>query len=175
MTTGNTDPKSTPVASDSLRRSVLVAGLLGGLLGAVFSFVLARALPGSVKPPPSPPPSEARQFADHVLGKLKAGQNDEFMAFLRPAFERMTDEQFAQFRQGVFDGRAGAAKSFGPGGEFEVCREAVLSPTLVRITYLEKYTRGCLLWSFVVYNAPDGWRVAAFSVHGPETGFTELQ
>ncbi len=158
-----------------MTKPVLLAGVLGGVLGALLSFALGRALPAPIKAPPPAPPSEARQFADEVIGKLKDGKNDEFMQYLRPAFAQMTDEQFAEFRKGVFDLRAGAAQAYGAGSEFEFCRESASSPTLVRVTYLEKFPRGCIVWIMGVYHAPDGWRVASYNFQTSESGFPALQ
>jgi hypothetical protein len=167
-------PKADPPLQNPMTKPVWLAALVGGLLGGLFSFALARTFPYTPKPVQSPP-SEARQFADEVIGKLKDGKNDEFMAIMRPAFAQLNDEQFANFRKGVFDTRTGAAKIYGPGGAFEFCRETPLSPTLVRVTYLEKYAHGCIVWSMVVYNSPDGWRVTAFSFQTSESGFPLLQ
>jgi hypothetical protein len=174
MTTEPTEAKPAP-RRNPLTMPVLTAGLLGGLLGGLFGFALSRTFPAVPNPAPPAPPSEARQFAGHVIGKLKEGKNDEFMALLRPAFAQMTNEQFELFRKGVFDKRTDAARIYGPGGEFEFCRESTLSPTLVRVTYLEKYASGCVLWLLVVYHSPDGWRVASCSVQTSESGFPELQ
>ena len=97
------------------------------------------------------------------------------MAFLRPAFAQMTPEQFELFRKNVFDDRANAAKAYGPGGEFEFCRESALSPTLVRLTYLEKYQRGCVVWLLVVYDSPSGWQMVSCTVQTSASGFPELR
>jgi hypothetical protein len=162
-------PAPPPAAppSPTFSKPVLVAGLLGGLLGAVFSFALGRVLPAPVKPPPPAPPSEARQFTEHVLGKWKDGKNDEFMSLVRPAFAEASDEQFAEVRKGMYEAREHDVKLFGGSGEFEFCRESILSPTLVRLTYLEKYPRGCVVWSLTVYNAPSGWLVASCELRRP--------
>lgn len=165
MTTEPTDPK--PATGATFSKPVLVAGLLGGLLGAVFSFALARALPAPVKPPPPAPPSEARQYVEQVLGLLKAGKHDDFMAQLRPAFAESTDEQFAEVRKQMYEARERDAKMFGGAGEFEYCRESVLSPTLVRVIFLEKYPRGCMVWSMIVYQAPDRWLFVSCDVRAP--------
>jgi hypothetical protein len=161
-------PEPPPAAS----RPVLLAAVLGGLAGAAFSFVLARTFPAVPVTPPLPPPTEARQFAGRVIGALKDGKNDEFMGLLRPAFARMSDKEFAEFCQTVFLGRANAPNTYGPGGEFEFFNETAMSPTLVRVSYLEKYARGCMVWKLVVYDAPDGWQMTAFSY---ESGFPILR
>jgi hypothetical protein len=171
-------PEPKPAAPAAPKTNpVWLAALAGGLLGGIFSLGLARAFPAQPKTPPpgEVQPSEARQFADEVIGKLKAGQNDEFIRYIRPAFSKMTDEQFAQVRQRIFEERTVATTAYGPSIAFEFCRETALSPTLVRLAYLEKYARGCLLWVMVVYNSPDGWRVVAFSLQTSESGFNALQ
>lgn len=160
-----TSPKTNPV---------WMAAIVGGLLGGVFTFALLRSFPSHHKEPP-PPPTEARQFADDVIAKLHDGKNDEFIRYIRPAFAKLTDEQFAQFRKNLFDMRAEDAKIYGQPGDFEFCRETRLSPTLARVTYLEKFAHGCVLWSLVVYNSPDGWQLVALSFQKSESGFSSLQ
>ncbi len=158
----------------SLNKSILVAGLLGGVLGALASYALARSFPHTPKLPP-PPPSEARQFADHVIGKLKDGKNEEFTALLRPAFAQMSNEDYAAFCTKLFEQRANSPRYLGAGGEFEFVNETAPSATLVRVTYVEKYARGCVLWILVVYNSPDGWQMSAFSVQSADSGFPALR
>jgi hypothetical protein len=172
----STAPKPAPPRANP----VWLAAVLGGLLGGVCAFGLARALPPTPKPPPDPPPSEARQFAEHVLGKLRDGKNDEFVTLIRPAFVEMAPADFAALVQNTFKVRADAARpetegGFGPGGEFEFCRETVLGPTLVRVAFLEKHARGCVLWVLVVYNSPGGWQVAGFRFETPISGFPALR
>lgn len=173
MTTAGEQPPGPPPASG--RQPVLLAALLGGLIGGVFSFALARTFPPPVKPAPPAPQSEARQFAEDLFRKLKAGHNDEFVALIRPGFGDLNDEQFTKFREGVFEMRTKVAKAYGPPIEFEFARETPLSPSLVRVTFVEKYPRGCVLWWVVVYNTPAGWQVSAFSYQTSESGFTALQ
>lgn len=160
----------------AVNKQVILAAILGGILGAVFSFVLARTFPTPVKPTPTPPPSEARQFANELLQLLKNGDKTVFMKRIRSAFSGLTDEQFAEFCQkSVFENRDQFAKVNGPSIEFEFARESVLSPSLVRVAYTEKYAHKCMLWVMVLYNAPDGWQVSAFSFDSESTGFRALQ
>jgi hypothetical protein len=175
MSEGN-DPKPAPAAPHSPNRPVLLAALLGGLLGGVASFALARTFPAPAKPPPTPPPSEARMFADDVMALLKTGKYDQFKQRVRLAFALMPEADFENFyREGVIGTRQKAAEAYGPAGEFEFARETVMSPSLVRITYIERYERGCVLWSVVVYNSPGGWQVSAFRFETSGTGFPTLQ
>ncbi|MFM8274700.1 MAG: hypothetical protein ACKODX_20550 [Gemmata sp.] len=150
------------------------AALLGGLAGGLFAFGLARAFPPTPKPVPVPPPSEAKRFADQVIGRLKEGRTDDFLAYVRPAFAQVGDEQFARFRQGVIDTRTNAVRAYGPSRDFEFCRETPIGPSLVRVAYLEKHPGGCVLWALVVYDAPDGWQVSALSYQASESGFSLL-
>ncbi|MBM3978732.1 MAG: hypothetical protein FJ304_00330 [Planctomycetes bacterium] len=165
-----------PTVSPSHQKYILWAGIAGGLIGALVSFALARTFPPKPAVAPPAPPSEARQFADHVIGKLRAGDRAEFTRLIRPAFAGMTNEQFAEFCQkSVFDNRDQFAKSNGGAVEIEFARETVLSPSLVRLAYADKYARGCLIWVLVVYNTPEGWQVLAFSFDSETTGFRALQ
>jgi hypothetical protein len=169
-------PPPTEARATLLSKPVLVAGVLGGVLGAVCSFALARALPAPVKVPPPAPPSEARQFADHVIGLLKAGDNKKFLEYLRPAYPRkLNDEQFAEHvGKNVFQARVDAVELYGASIDFEFCRELVLSPSLVRLLYLERFAHGCTVWHLIVYHSPDGWMVYSCTMRAAESGFTTL-
>jgi hypothetical protein len=165
-------PSQPPLQSGN--RAIFLAAILGGLCGAVFSLVLARALPVAVpvKPPVPAPPSEAREFAEEIFRKLKSGKNDDFKRLVRPAFGRLSDEEFETFcKDEVFGQRDAFAKSHGGSGELEFARETVLSPSLVRVSFLEKFARSCILWAVVLYNGPDGWQVSAFTFDTATTGF----
>lgn len=150
-----------------MTKPVLLAGLLGGLLGAVCSFALARALPAPVKPAPPPPPSEARQFAEEVFATLKAGKQDDFAALLRSAFADATDDEYAVVRKQMSEARAKNAERLGGASEFEYCRESILSPALTRVIFIEKYPRGVMVWSVIVYRAPERWLVVSCDVREP--------
>jgi hypothetical protein len=170
-----TRPEPKPEPPGAPNRPVWLAGLLGGLLGAALSFGLARSFPPVLKPSPPPPPSEARQFAAEVLRKLKNGENQEFTRTIRPAFAQLSDKDFDDFCQLVFNNRKTAVEAYGAPGEIEFARETVLAPSLVRVSFVEKFPRGCLMWVLVVYNSPDGWQAAAFSLDSSKTGFSALQ
>jgi hypothetical protein len=174
--TPETPPAPSAPLAPSQQKQLLWAGIAGGLIGALVSFALARTFPPKPAAPPPAPPSEARQFGDHVIGKLKTGDRAEFTRLIRPAFAGMTNEQFAEFCQrSVFDNRDQFGKANGGAVEFEFARETVLSPSLVRLAYADKYARGCLVWVLVVYNTPDGWQVLAFSFDSEATGYRALQ
>lgn len=161
-------PEPKPAArGNPLTMPLLAAGVLGGLLGGLFGFALARTFPAVPKPPPPPPKSEAREFAEQVFELLKAGKHDDFVSALRPAFAEASDEQFAEVRKRMFEARENDIKMYGTGGEFEFCRESVLSPTLVRVIFIEKFARGCKVWSMIVYHASDGWKVVSCDVRAP--------
>ena len=146
-----------------MTKPVLLAGLLGGVLGAVFAFALARTFPATPKAPPPPPPSDARRDADELIAFLKAGKNEEFFAGVRAAFSGRNDEELNQARQHLLKLRDQPAAVYGPSIDFEFVRETSIGPNLVRFAYLEKFPRGCVVWTLVFYNAPDGWQVLAFT------------
>lgn|GEM_PF-6511315 len=145
-----------------MSKPVLLAALLGGILGAVFNFALTRSFPPTPKPPPQPTVSEARQYADSIVHLLKAGKYDEFFAAIRPAFPKLNEDEFKKMRESALKDRAEVVKEYGTAGEFEFSRETTLTPSLVRISYVEKYERGCVVYYIAVYNSPEGWRVLAF-------------
>ncbi len=146
-----------------MTKPVLLAGLLGGVLGAVFAFALARTFPATPKLSPPPPPTEARLRADDLVAQLKAGKNEEFFAGVRAAFSGRNDEELNQARQHLLKLRDQPAAVYGPSIDFEFVRETSIGPNLVRFAYLEKFPHGCVVWTLVYYNAPDGWQVLAFT------------
>jgi hypothetical protein len=148
---------------NGVSRTVWWAGFFGGVMGAVLSFVLARVLPAPAANGSPPPPSGARVFADEVVQLLKTGKYDEFFGLLRPGFGDLPDDDFKKLREGVLATRQQFITNYGEAGELEFCRETSISPALVRLTYLEKYQRGCVAWVIVVYDSPTGWQVLAFN------------
>jgi hypothetical protein len=168
-------PAPAAAPSPTFSKPVVVAGLLGGLLGAVLSFALGRVLPAPVKPPPPAAPSEARGYAEFGLSKLKEGKHDEFMEFLRPAYLQAPPEEFARVRAGLIKAHEENVVAYGPGGDFEFCDETQLSPTAVRVSFLEKYQRGCVTWTFVVYKGQAGWLVVSCRVYPSASGFPTVK
>jgi hypothetical protein len=147
-----------------MTNSILIAGLLGGLLGGVVSFALNR----TIKPaPPQPatgtngPASGAREAADAYVAKLKAAKFEEFIADARQGATFTTEEGFAAFKTKLINSRTVYTNLFGSSsGEFELLRETALSPSLIRLVYLEKFERGCVWWMFVLYHGRDSWKLA---------------
>lgn len=160
-----------------MTRQVFLAGLLGGLIGAGFGFVLSRAFPPTTKPAPAAaqPASEAREFASDLVALLKAGQYDRFFGALRPAFPDFTDEQFQTMRQDVLTTRQEFAKKYGGGGEFEYGRESAISPALVRVTFVEQFERSAVVYNFMMYNSPAGWRTHGFTYQSADSAFASIR
>ena len=135
-----------PDSPARLTGPVVVAGLLGGLLGGVASFAASRM----IAPPPvtksdstteAPIASEARQITDAFMAAVRDGAD--------PVGGGGQERRLARLGQGVRElprpihARPGAyAKQYGePSRQFELVREVTLSPSLVRLIYLEKYPR----------------------------------
>ena len=148
-----------------MTRPILIAGLLGGLLGGVVSFTASRLIsPAPAKqettPPPPPQPTEAREVADAFVAKLKAGKIDEFIQDVRLGITFMGDDEYAKFRTDLTESRRVVPQILGrASGEFELVKETPLTPSLVRVVYLEKFERGGVAWYFTLYHGKDGWRV----------------
>lgn len=151
-----------------MTRSILLAGLLGGLLGGAASFAAGRWLK-----PPEPPKSEsatgsggpaspeARQVAEAFVAKLRAGKFDEFALDAKVASAAVTDQTFAAFKARLDQERLVYGKLYGRStGEFELLRETVLSPHLVRFAYLEKFENGGVIWFFILYRGSETWRLS---------------
>jgi hypothetical protein len=150
-----------------MTRPIVIAGLLGGLLGGVVSFAASRwVVPAQPKAETAPAvrhevPPEARAIADAYVAELRAGKFEEFAAHAKIGSTITTDEEAAKFKARLLEFRRVANGSFGPSlGEFEVLGETALSPSLVRLTYLEKFERGGVWWTFVLYHGKDHWWLA---------------
>jgi hypothetical protein len=145
-------------------RSIVIAGLLGGLLGGVVSFAMSRVIKPAEPVRPEPLASPARELVEAYISKLRAGKNDEFVIDVRTGMALITEQEFATFKQEFTDSRNRFVSMFGSRtGEYELVRDSVISPSLARVIFLEKYERGGVLWFFVVYLCKDGWRLAGVS------------
>jgi hypothetical protein len=152
-----------PDNQSRMTRPILIAGLLGGLLGGVVSFAASRLItpaPAKQELPPPVQATEAREVADAFIAKLKVGKTDEFVQDVKAGITFMSEQEFAQFKSDFTESRKVIPQVLGRAtGEFELVRETALSPSLVRLIYLEKYERGGVAWSFTLYRTQDGWRV----------------
>jgi hypothetical protein len=152
-----------------MTKSVLIAGLLGGLLGGIASFAASRFIK-PVEPAKSQDAqhaSEAREVTEAFVAKLKAARFDEF-ALDAKSSTGPTEEDFATFKTKLNDSRIVYTKLLGPStGEFELLKETLQSPSLARFVYLERFERGGIVWSFVLYKRKDGWRLAWVD-YGPQ-------
>jgi hypothetical protein len=147
-------------------RPILLSGLLGGLLGGSASFIANRTIVPTTPPAKSetaePPRSldEARQVAESFLANVRDGKQDQLAADVKNGVWLVTDQEFATFLGQFTADRARFAKQYGePSRQYELVREVVLSPSLVRLIYLEKYQRDGVLWFLVLYHTMDGWRL----------------
>jgi hypothetical protein len=161
-------------------KPVLLAGLLGGVLGAIIGFALMRSFPPAAKFAPSTPTPiaspEARQFADDLVAKLKAGKDEEVMSSVRLAFREMPDDQFNQtVREPYLFVRKHFPQQYGPSRGFEFVRENVVSEDIARFVYLERFAHGCIVWTIVCYNTPTGWQVIGFQHLKLEAAFQVLK
>lgn len=161
----------------AVTKPVLLAGLLGGLLGGIGGALLSRTVPEKGKPADDVAQTAliapgARDRADDLIAKLRAGKTDDFFTAIRAAFvNRPNDEQFAQFRQTVNGLRQKFAADLGGAVDLEFARETALGPSLVQFIYVEKYERGCAAWCVTCYHTPNGWRVLAFGYKPLESVF----
>jgi len=148
-----------------MTRPVVLAGLLGGLLGGVASFAATRmitpAQPGhldAVKVGEGL--SEARQVAETFMAKVRTGKPDDLASEVRIGLWLVSDQEFHSFLGQFTADRKRFASELGDStGQMELVREVLLSPSIVRLIYLEKYPRDGVLWFLVVYHTMDGWRL----------------
>lgn len=147
-----------------MTRAILIAGVFGGILGGVVSFAASRLIKPIEPVKADPPPTPAREVAEAYISKLRSGKNDEFITDVRTGMALITEQEFAAFKQEFSDSRNRFSVMFGSRtGEYELVRESIISPSLARVIFLEKYERGGVLWFFVVYQCKDGWRLAGVS------------
>jgi len=148
-----------------MTRPILLAGLLGGLLGGGASFIANRTISPvpaakSETRPPTPSTEEARQVAESFLGSVRDGKQDQLAADVKNGVWLISEQEFASFLGQFNADRARFAKQYGESShQYELVREVMLSPSLVRFIYLEKYQRDGVLWFLVLYHTMDGWRL----------------
>ena len=164
-----------------MSKPVLLAGLLGGVLGALICFALMRAFPppaqSATQTSNAPTaPSDGRDFANDIIAKMKAGKDEEIKSTIREAYRDVPDPVFEEEMwkrhltvRKEFPARHG--KSLG----FELARETVIAPDIVRFTYIERFEHDCMVWTFVCYNSPGGWQVIAFRNTSVDGAFALLK
>jgi hypothetical protein len=154
-----------PDAQGRMTGPIIVAGLLGGLLGGVASFAASRMIAPapaakSESPAQTPVATDARQITDAFMSAVRDGATDQLAGAVKSNVWLISDQEYANFLNQFTGDRVRYAKVYGePSRQFELVREVALSPSLVRLIYLEKYTRDGILWYFVVYHSQDGWRL----------------
>ncbi|HVL16282.1 MAG TPA: hypothetical protein VM529_27160 [Gemmata sp.] len=152
-----------------MTKAVFLAGVLGGLLGGVAAYAAARMFPA---PPAGDTAAggaqasapEARQVVEGFLGKLRDGKYPEFVEDVKRGRTFMSEAEFEAFKKSFVESRKVYHGGFGNlTGEYDLIRETVLRPDLVRYVYIEKFERGSLVWLFVIYKTKDGWRLNTIS------------
>ena len=154
-----------------MTRPVLLAGVCGGLLGGAAAFVAGRLFPPNPPVDQAQSPAaqaatapEARQVVEAFLGRLRDMKYNEFVEDVKAGRTFMSDTEFEAFKKSFLDSRVVYHGAFGKSlGEYDLIRETVLRPDLVRYVYVEKFERGFLVWLFVVYRTKDGWRLNTIS------------
>ncbi len=150
-----------------MTKSVLMAGVLGGVLGGLGAYLAVlwlkpvEAAPTNAgvatREPASP---EARAVAEAFVSKLRTGKYDEFALDVKLGMSALPDKEFAVFKQKFEEALLLAHGVYGtPTGEVELIGETALTPNLARFVYLQKFPRGAMVWFFVLYNTPEGWRL----------------
>ena len=153
-----------------MARAIVLAGLLGGLLGGAAAFAAMHFLniPGASARTdqtdqtgqPTAAPSEARAVAEAFLNKLKEKQYKAFIADAKAGLIFPDKTGSEAFEKTFLASRADFHNVYGKQtGEYELIRETVLRPDLVRLVYLEKFERGAVAWLFVLYKTQHGWRL----------------
>jgi hypothetical protein len=149
-----------------MMRPILLAGLLGGLLGGAAAFVAVRLIGTAADPAKAETPqtftasAEVRGVAEAFLGKLKAMKYDEFIGDVKQGMTFLNETEFEAFKKAFLESRLLCHNVYGQlTGEYELLREVALRPELVRLVYLEKFDRGAVAWSFILYQTRQGWRL----------------
>lgn len=156
-------------------RAVWPAAVLAGLLAGAVAFALGRTFPA---PPPAPAskPSEAREVADSLVEKLKAGKYDEFAQTPHTGTAEEVSVKVAALKRAIADSREYCkALSKRTAGEFELVRETPLGPSLARVVYLERFDTGGVVWGIGLFRAADGWRLVMANVEPIGNAFPGLR
>jgi hypothetical protein len=148
-----------------MTRSILAAGMLGGVLGGAAGVAASRMIvPAAPEKTDSPvAASEARAVVESFVSKLGDDSGEALVGEKASGRWLISDQEYASF-QGQFKvDRARFRKQYGERGEMEFVREQSLSPSLVRLVYLERYQHDGILWIFVVYRTMGEWRLVGVS------------
>lgn len=149
------------------RRTLLAAGVLGGVLGGVCSFVANRMIvpvqPGKDEIV-ARSAADARSVVESFIDKLRGETAEDLSEEVKQGRWLITEQEYRSFRGQFVGDRGRLAMQYGNRtGEFEFVREEVLSPSLVRFIFLERYERDGVLWFFVVYRTMGDWRLVGVS------------
>jgi hypothetical protein len=145
-------------------RKLILVGVVGALLGGGVTFAaghFAQAKPTEATPPANGDPTP-RSIAEGLFSRLKDGKTEEFADTVKASSSPISDVEFVRFKKNLVDVRAAFAKTYGSSlGEFELVREQAVSPSVVRLVYVEKFEKNGMTWVFVMYQGKDGWKVAS--------------
>lgn len=156
-------------------RAVWPAAVLAGVIAGAIAFGLGRTFPA----PPAPvaaKPSEAREVADALVEKLKAGKYDEFAQTPHLGAADDPAKKVALLKAAIEQSREYCKTHYNrTAGEFELVRETPLGPSLARVVYLERFDTGGVVWGMGLFRAADGWRLVAVTVEPIENAFPGLR
>lgn len=145
-------------------RKLLLAGLLGAIVGGGIAYAAGRyaqAKPAETAAEATGDPSP-RSIAEGLLEKLKDGKTEEFADLTKASTHLISEIDFLTFKKKLLDARGTFMKAYGSSlGEFELIREQVAGPSVVRLIYVERFEKNGMTWVFVMYRGKEGWKVAS--------------
>jgi hypothetical protein len=151
------------------------AAVLAGVIAGAVAFALGRTFPAP-QGAPAAKPSEAREVADSLVEKLKAGKYDQFAETPHLGTADEAAKKVAELKRAIAESREYCKAHYKrTAGEFELVRETVLGPSLARVVYLERFDTGGVVWGMGLFRAADGWRLVTANVEPIENAFPALR
>ncbi len=146
-------------------RNALIGGILAGLLtggaAAVAVWKLPKSEPAAKAETPKVDPA-AKALADGLVAKRRAR---DLKGLAEATGEKVVPVSTATLNRlaanMVMHHKLMETTLGKPTGEVELIREEAATPAVARLVYLEKFEKGAFVWTFVLYQATDGWRIAS--------------
>jgi len=132
---------------------LLAMGLLAGLLS-----IAARANDST-----SAPPVDLRRLSEEIVSLASRGESNGFTMLRQQEIAPASDEEWATVVQNCERELRAFQEKFGRFRGAELVDERNIKSTFRRYTYIAKYEKNALVWTFVFYRPSDTWKLHSWN------------